>query len=82
MRILFCLGMILCALFLPFWIFVVLILLYTLLYNGYELIPISLAIDALFGEPGRGVWCMYTLATLSIVVIMVLIKPHLRFYSE
>lgn len=72
---------ILVALFLPVWAFVVGAILYALVYTPYEILILALCIDAQFGDPSRGLWFLYTLSTAVILLATVFIKPQLRFYK-
>jgi hypothetical protein len=74
------LGVVLGGLFLPLWLFVILICAYAFLFTPYELIPLAVLIDAEFGDAAQGVWYVYTLATVLVLVCSVYIKPYLRFY--
>lgn len=74
-------GVIIGAFFLPFWVFVILAFFYAFLFSGYELIPLTVIIDAQFGDPEVGIWYAYTLASSLILIASVLLKPHLRFYA-
>jgi hypothetical protein len=73
--------MVLVALFLPLWVFIVGTILYALMYVPYEILFLALCIDAQFGDPSRGLWFLYTLSTAVILVASVFIKPQLRFYK-
>lgn len=81
MRIFLFIIMILIALFLPVWVFVAGAFLYALLYTPYEILILAVCIDAQFGDPTRGLWFLYTLSASSAVLITVLLKPQLRFYT-
>jgi len=72
--------MVLSALFLPMWSFLVLAVLYGLVWTPYELLILALCIDAQFGDQQLGVWYWYTLWISCILVFSVYIRPHVRFY--
>ncbi|MCR4285562.1 MAG: hypothetical protein NUW00_01570 [Candidatus Kaiserbacteria bacterium] len=72
----------LCAVFLPFWVFVCISCAYALTWTPFELIIIGVYIDAQFGNPNAGVWFMYTLTAIIFVGISILAKPYLRFYNS
>ncbi len=78
MRIMSFLGIILIALFLPFWVFVVASCIYTFFFQSFELLIIAFCIDAQFGDQNQNIWYMYTLVTFCILACMLYIKPHLR----
>lgn len=81
MRIFLFSIMILVALFLPLWAFIIGAFLYALIYTPYEILVLAVCVDAQFGDPGRGVWFLYTLSTSVILLATVFIKPQLRFYQ-
>jgi len=81
MRIFCFLGIILTALFLPFWIFVCMSIIYALTWNAYELLIIGLFIDAQFGDVSRQLWYLYSISSAGILALTIYIKPHLRFYQ-
>ena len=72
----------LCALFLPFWVFVGISCIYALIATPFELIFIGMYIDTQFGNPDSGVWFLYTLTAILFVSISILAKPYLRFYNS
>lgn len=75
------LGMVLVALFLPFWIFALLAFFYACVWTPYELLVIAVLIDAQFGNSELGISCMYTLVASIFFVAGTYIKPLLRFYT-
>ena len=80
LRIFFFFCVLLSALYLPLWFFVCVSVLYALMYTAYELVPIAVCIDVLFGVAANVAGCLYTIAVLLILIGTVYIKPHLRFY--
>jgi hypothetical protein len=74
-------GVAIGALFLPLWSFVILAVLYAFVFSGYELIVLSVLIDAQFGDTGAGVWYAYTLSASLVLLVSVYLKPYLRFYA-
>lgn len=82
-RIVSFITLFLTALFLPLWIFVPLAALYACIFGAYEIIVIGIYIDAQFGNPDmHKIWFLYTMLTLSIVGVSLLVKPFLRFYTD
>jgi hypothetical protein len=81
MRIFLFIVIILIALFLPLWAFVIAASIYALLYTPYELLVLAVCIDAQFGDPSRGLWFLYTLCVAGVLLGSVFIKPQLRFYK-
>ena len=70
------------ALFLPFWYFLPLAIIYALCFHGYELLLLSVFIDAQFGDVEQRIWFLYTLTVAVILIVTTLLKPYLRFYSS
>lgn len=81
LRTICCIGVVLCALFLPFWIFVCVALAYILVYTPYEILVLAVGMDAQFGNPTYDVIPLYTIATTLIMVSSLYLKPRLRFYN-
>ncbi len=73
-------AVVLSALFLPFWAFVLIAFVYALFFAPHEVIVVGVLIDAQFGEVGIGVWYLYTLATIGIFFVTLYSKPYLSFY--
>ncbi len=80
-RIMSFVGMVLVALFLPFWVFAPLAFLYALVWPPYELLVLAVCIDSQFGDSGMGVWYKYTLAISCTFILTTSIKPYLRVYT-
>lgn len=74
-------GMMLAALFLPFWVFALLAFFYACVWTPYELLAIAVLIDAQFGNPELGSAYIYTLVVSMFFVAGTYIKPLLRFYT-
>lgn len=81
-RILLLLVVTLTAMFFPLWVFIVAGFVYALFYTPYEVMIIGLCIDSQFGEQARGLWYLYTLATVCIFFVTLYVRPFLRFYRE
>jgi hypothetical protein len=81
LRIISFIGVALCALFLPVWVFVCVAPLYAFVFSPYELLVLSVCIDAQFGEVGRGVWYLYTAITAVVTLLAMSMRPFLRFYA-
>jgi hypothetical protein len=73
--------MILTALFLPFWAFVLGAVAYVFVFGSYEILALAIFVDSIFGDPGRGVWYAYTLTASIVLLISILVKPYMRFYQ-
>lgn len=80
MRITSCILLVLIALYMPFWVFVITGFTYALFFHSFELCIIAVCIDAQFGNPEHGIWYLYTLSALIIFITMMYVKPRLRFY--
>ena len=74
-------GVALCGLFFPVWVFASVALLYAFIFSPYELLVLSVCIDAQFGEVPRTVWFLYTSITVVVTLCAMSARPFLRFYS-
>lgn len=81
LRIASFIGVLLSALFLPWWFFICAVVVYGFVYQPNELILIGVCIDAQFGEVGTGQGYLYTLTTAVSAIILVTLKPQLRARS-
>ncbi len=73
--------MLLCALFLPLWVFAVMTLAYTFMFGPYELLILAVCIDAAYGTSGVGVWYAHTLTVSVATAISLCLKPYVRFHT-
>lgn len=68
------------GLFSPFWVFVAGATLYVLFTpEPYELLILSVCLDASYSDPLRGVWYAYTLVASTLFIAIALVRPYLRF---
>ncbi len=81
MRIFSFIIVVIAGLFLPLPVFVAVAFVYTLFWQSYELCVLAVCIDAQFGDTNIGVWYVYTLATMLILLSVVYLRPYLRFYA-
>lgn len=79
-RIICFIGVAIMALMLPLWMFVCGAFAYAFAFSPYELLVLSMCIDAQFGDVGRGVWYMYTGAVAVVTILTLSVRPYLRFY--
>ena len=70
----------LAGLFLPLPVFTICVLAYALRYGGYELLVVSVLIDAWFGDAATGMWYLYTLLVSATLLVTTFGRPYLRFY--
>ncbi len=63
-----------------FWFFLPLALFYLFMFDGLEILVLAVCIDALFGNSHSFPY-LYTVTTSGIMIGMMIIKPHLRFYT-
>lgn len=80
MRLLIFIGVILIALFVPFWVFLPVAIAYAFWVPAYELILLGAVIDAQFGLGVSHFAYMYLTALALVVLGAELAKPHLVFY--
>ena len=73
--------MVLIALFLPFWCFALFAFVYTCFWLPYELLILTVLIDAQFGSPQLDISYAYTLTLSIFLLTSMYIKPFLRFYK-
>ncbi len=73
-------AIVLIGIFLPLWVFVCGACIYAFFYIPYELLIVSVFIDAQFGDAHTGVWFVYTLVVIALLSLSILSKPYLRFY--
>jgi hypothetical protein len=73
---------VLCALFLPFWLFCMASIGYAFFFTPYELLVLAMGIDAFFGDTAHGSWFMYTLAISIIFLSTYYIKPYFIFSTR
>ncbi len=63
----------------PLSVFIILGVLYSLIYRGYELLFVGAVID---GYYGLSLWPIYTTVILFVVCGLELLKPYLLFYNN
>ena len=74
--------LLLATLFSPIWLFALLAVSYVFVYNApYEVLILSVCIDAIFGNPNSGMWFTYSLIVSVAIIVTSVIKPYIRFYS-
>lgn len=81
-RIISFIGITLIALFLPLWVFICVVPVYAFVFSPYELLILSVCIDAQFGDVGREVWYAYTAVVSFVTILTMSIRPLLRFYAN
>ncbi len=74
-------AVLLTGIFLPIWVFICGALLYAFFYTPYELLIIGVYIDAQFGDVGSGVWYLYTAISAFLLILSIVSKPYLRYYT-
>jgi len=79
MRVVYFLGLLLAALFSPWWFFLGVSAVYLWHFAGYEIFFITVCIDAYFGSGGLISGAFYTLVYTALFVCMSVLKPNLRF---
>jgi hypothetical protein len=80
MRIVGIIGLMLSALFAPFWFFILYGVAYAFVVkNAYELVLVAVCVDAVFGESTQGFWCMYTCAASVIIIVTAFARPYFTF---
>lgn len=84
MRFTFFLILALVAYVCPWWMLLILSILYALRYPAYELIVIGVALDMLYGVPyfDFGVPLHYTVTSIAVVVLLSLVRPLLHTYRR
>lgn len=70
------------ALFFPFWVFLLLSIIYGFVYEPYELLIIGLIVDAQFGDVGQYESYTYTISIAILSTALFFIKPQLRIYKN
>jgi hypothetical protein len=79
-RIVSYIGMIGIGLFLPFWFFILSVFLYALFFTPYELLVLSVLIDAQFGNSTLFSGYAYTMVVGIAFLTTSTLKPYIRFY--
>ena len=77
-RIISFLFVLVSALFLPSWFFVLATLIYGFVYQPYELLLIAIMIDVQFGDVGNTLNYYYSGVVILISLILLFLKPQLR----
>lgn len=67
------------ALFLPLWVFAVMVVGYVFAFGPYELLFLAVCIDSAYGSMGIGMWYSYTLTVSTVTIGILCAKPHVRF---
>jgi len=70
------------ALFLPFWIFIIASTAYAFVYAPYEILILGLFVDALFGGSIQSAGYIYTLSSAILGAVVLLSKPFFSFTEE
>ena len=81
MRIFAFISLAVLSLIVPFYIFVIATIGYVLFFRGYEIIILGIVIDSFFGTGDIYLSLYYTSATLAVVILVNLMKPHLSLYD-
>ena len=68
------------VLFLPFWYVVPCIFLYAFFFTPYELLILSVCVDAEFGNSETISGYSYTITVALAIILSSYIKPYLKFY--
>jgi hypothetical protein len=77
-RILAFLCLIVIALMMPVWAFVIAAVGYACMFGLYEILVLAVLVDARFGDAARGFSYMYTLLSAVIVLAVRFIRPRLQ----
>ncbi len=64
----------------PFWVAVVLGLVYCAHYQGLEVLAVALVVDAYFGYGTVNVPYV-TLVTAAVLLVVIMVRPHLAIYG-
>ena len=74
--------MLVMALVLPLWCFVLGVCLLVWVYTPYELLTIAVYVDVVFGSTPDHAAFLYTLSVCSALMLGLAAKPFLRFYNR
>ena len=65
----------------PAWVSIILIVLYSMIYAGAEVVIIGLALDVFFGY-GSGMWYHYTIFCGLTAFFATVLRPYLSVYNR
>lgn len=82
MRVSAYIALIIIAFTMPFWLFVLGVMLYIARWYGGELLIIAACVDVVFGTDGVAGGFLYTLVTAGIFLGATFLKPRLRVYQD
>jgi hypothetical protein len=77
-RILAFVSLMVVALMMPLWVFVLAAACYACIFGPYEMLALAILIDARFGDPAQGFSYMYTACAALIVLTVHFVRPRLR----
>jgi hypothetical protein len=69
------------SLFVPFGVYVALVLVYALLWRGIEILILGACIDVYFGTSGSLTELSYFLTAVLVLFGSIIVKPYIRFYQ-
>lgn len=82
MRIASFISIALLSFFSPLGVFALAVFVYACFYEPYEMLIVSVCVDAFFGDANTDALYEYTFVTGCILLLAVFVRPHLRFYNQ